>query len=116
MPLVHYGFCRFRNFRKNFIFANSIKIHISATKARYINKRQSDFAIWRGLNFHEPSHMQSFVKIKSSRKFPNLQYLAVTLYKLISPFMCMAFLKAAIKRLSYVQYVTDKLFVVVACV
>ena len=48
-----------------------------ATKARftYINKRQSDFAISRGFYFHETSHMRSFGKIKSSRKFPNLQYL-----------------------------------------
>ena len=38
----------------------------------YINKRQSDFAISRGLYFHETSH--SFAKIKSSRTFPNLQY------------------------------------------
>ena len=27
-----------------------------------------------GLYFHETSHMQSFAKIKPSRKFPNLQY------------------------------------------
>ena len=40
----------------------------------YINKRQSDFAISRGFYFHETSHMRSFAKIKSSRKFPNLQY------------------------------------------
>ena len=44
----------------------------------YINKRQSDFAISRGFYFHETSHMQSFAKIKSSRKFPNLQYFKVT--------------------------------------
>ena len=35
----------------------------------YINKRQSDFAISREFYFHETSHMQSFAKIKSSRKF-----------------------------------------------
>ena len=47
-----------------------------ATKARftYISKRQSDFAISRGFYFHETSHMRSFEKINSSRKFPNLQY------------------------------------------
>ena len=47
-------------------------------KARftYINKRQSDFAISRGFYFHETSHMRSFAKIKSSRKFPNLQYMS----------------------------------------
>ena len=45
-------YCRFGNFRENFIFANSILKDISdvkkiATKTRftYINKRQSDFAI-----------------------------------------------------------------------
>ena len=66
-------YCRFGNFRENFIFANSIKRHISdvkknANKARFtfINKRQSNFAISRGLYFHETSHMRSFAKIKSS--------------------------------------------------
>ena len=64
----------------NFIFPNSIKRHISdvklATKAgfTYINKGQSDFAILQGFYFHETSHMRSFAKIKSSQKFPNLQY------------------------------------------
>ena len=54
-------YCRFGNFRENFIFAriyfmNSIKRHISDTKKfaikarfKYINKRQSYFAISRGL-------------------------------------------------------------------
>ena len=71
-------YCRFGNFRENFIFANSIKRHISdvkkiATKARftYINTRQSDFAISRGFYFHKTSHMRSFAKLKSSRKFSN---------------------------------------------
>ena len=45
-------------------------------KARftYINKRQSDFAISQGFYFHETSHREVSRKIKSSGKFPNLQY------------------------------------------
>ena len=41
-----------------------------ATWARYmyISKGQSDFVISRGFYFHETSHMQTFVKIKPSRK------------------------------------------------
>ena len=35
-------------------------------------KQQGDFGISRGFYFHETSHMQSFVKIKPLRKFPNL--------------------------------------------
>ena len=74
-------YCRFGNFRENFIFANSIKIHISGVK--YSRLRQDlpisiiDKVILpfsRGFYFHETSHMRSFAKIKSSRKFPNLQY------------------------------------------
>ena len=49
------------------------KIAIMA-RFTYINKRQSDFAISREFYFHETSHMRNFLKIKSSRKFPNLQY------------------------------------------
>ena len=40
----------------------------------YINERQSDFAISRGFYFHE-----SFAKIKSSRKFSNLQYIILVM-------------------------------------
>ena len=40
----------------------------------YISKRQSDFVILRAFNFHESSHLWSFVKIKPLWKFPNLQY------------------------------------------
>ena len=39
----------------------------------YISKRHIDFAISRGFHFHETSYMRGFVKIKLSRKFPNLQ-------------------------------------------
>ena len=48
------------------------------TKARftYINKQKSDSAISQGFYFHKTSHMRSFPKIKSSRKFPYLQYLS----------------------------------------
>ena len=41
----------------------------------YINKQQSAFAISRGFYFHETLQMRSFAKIKSSRKFLNVQYL-----------------------------------------
>ena len=73
-------YCRFGNFRENFIFANSIKRHISDVKKSRLRIElpipgQSYFAIARGFYCHESSHMQSFMKIKSSRKFPHLQYL-----------------------------------------
>ena len=38
----------------------------------YISKRHEGFAISRGFHFRETSHMQSFAKIKPSRKFPHL--------------------------------------------
>ena len=72
-------FCKFGNFRENFIFANSIKRHICDGQSLqlrhdlHISVNDSDFAISHGFYFHETSHMRSFVKIKSSRKFPNLQ-------------------------------------------
>ena len=73
-------YCKFGNFRVNFIFANSVKRHICDVKIAnrvwftYISNRQSDIANSRGFDFHETSHMRSFAKIKHSRKFPNLQY------------------------------------------
>ena len=87
--MIHTIYCKFENFRKNVIFANSIKRYINdvkkfSTKARftYINKQQSDFAILRGIYFRETWHMRSFAKIKSSQKFPNLQYAAVSAPKI----------------------------------
>ena len=55
----------------NHIFA-TLKI---ATRVWFtnINKIQSEIANSWGLYFHETSHMRSFAKIRSSRKFPNLQ-------------------------------------------
>ena len=42
-----------------------------ATKAwfTYISKRQSDFAILQGFNFHETSQMRSFVEIIPRENF-----------------------------------------------
>ena len=34
-------------------------------------------------DFHETSQMRSFVKIKLSRKFPNLQYSTCEMWKII---------------------------------
>ena len=65
-------YCKFGNFREILIVANFVKRHIRFTN---INNRQSDFAIPRRFHFHETSHMRSFAKIKSSRKFPFLQYI-----------------------------------------
>ena len=39
-----------------------------------ISVNNSDCAKSRGFCFHETSHMRSFAKIKTLRKFPNLQY------------------------------------------
>ena len=45
-----------------------------ATRAfTYMSKRLSNFAILRGVYFHETSHARSFAKINPSRKFPILQ-------------------------------------------
>ena len=65
-------YCRFGNFRKNFIFANSIKRHISNKKNSWLSQNLpisiNDRVI---LPFPEGEVSR---KIKSSRKFPNLQY------------------------------------------
>ena len=61
--------CKFGNFWDSFIFANSVKIHIS----KILNSRlghdlpvsvnkKSDFAILRGFYFHDTLHMRSFRK------------------------------------------------------
>ena len=76
----------FRNFRKNFIFANSIKRHVSdlnisgLSQGLPISINDSDFPISRGV------YMLSFKKIKSSRKIPNLQYMVIAMRK---PDCCM---------------------------
>ena len=54
-------YCRLGKFRENIIFANNIK-------------RQSDFAISRGFYFTKFRICVVLRKIKSSQKFPNLQY------------------------------------------
>ena len=72
-------YCRFGNFRENFIFVNSIKRHISDVKNSQLRQdlpisiNERAIFISRGFYFHETLHMQSFPKIKSSRKFTNLQ-------------------------------------------
>ena len=40
----------------------------------YISERRSDLAILRESYFHETLHVRSFLKIKPSMKFLNLQY------------------------------------------
>ena len=74
-------YCRFGNFRKNFIFVNSIKGHISDVKNLQLRQGLpiaiNDRVILpfpKVFSFHETSHMRSFAKFKSSRKFLNLQY------------------------------------------
>ena len=74
------SYCKFRNFRENFIFANSIKRHIcdlrNSRLGHDIPISVNDRVILpfrEGFNFTKP-HMPSFVKIKPSRKFTNLQY------------------------------------------
>ena len=64
-------YCRFEYFHENFIFANSIKRHISDVKK---SRLRQDLPISINdrviLPFREGF---IFAKIKSSRKFPNLQ-------------------------------------------
>ena len=70
-------YCRFGNFRENFIFANCIKRHIRDVKNSRLRQDLpipiNDRVI---LPFREDFIFAKlrFAKIKSSRKFPNLQY------------------------------------------
>ena len=70
-----WDYCKSGNFRENFIFANSVKRHIWGVKNSRLGHdlpasvNNSGFDILRGFHFH----MRSFVKIKPSRKFPNLR-------------------------------------------
>ena len=74
-------YCKFGDFRENLIFANGVKRHICHVKNSRLGQdlpaSGNDRVIPPFLEdffFHETSHMRSFVKIKSSQKFPNLQY------------------------------------------
>ena len=68
---------RFGNFRKNFIFANSIKRHISTVKN---SRLRQDLPISINDRVMLPFRKGfiftklRFAKLKSSRNFPNLQY------------------------------------------
>ena len=66
-------YCKFRNFRENFIFANSVKRDICDIKNSRLRHdlpiSVNDEVISRGFYFHETS----FPNIKPSQKFPNLQ-------------------------------------------
>ena len=69
-------YCRFRNFRENFIFANSIKRHISDVQN---SRLRQDLPISINdrviLPFREGFIFTKLLaKKKFSRKFPNLQY------------------------------------------
>ena len=72
MNKVCYMYCKFNNFRKNFIFTNSVKRHICDNQ----NLRQ-----WHDLHISVNDRVISpyredfiITKLKPSRKFPNLQY------------------------------------------
>ena len=72
-------YCKFGNFRKNLIFANSIKRHICDVKTSRLGHdipiSVNDRVILtfrEGFNFTKLR--MCFAKIKSSRKFQNLQY------------------------------------------
>ena len=72
-------------FRENFIFANSVKRHISkVNKTRHwsmiyllpISKRQRDFPISRGFSFHEKKNPWENFRIYSILvKFSNFTYI-----------------------------------------
>ena len=74
------NYCKFGNFLKIFIFANSVKRYSCDIKKsrlghdlsislndRVISPFPDDFF------FHETSHMRRFAKINPLRKYPNLQ-------------------------------------------
>ena len=76
-------YCRLGNFHENFIFANSIKRHISDVKNWQLRHDLpisiNDRVI---LPFREGfifTKLRSFPKIKSLRKCSNLQYLTLSL-------------------------------------
>ena len=78
-------FCKFGNFRENFIFANSIKSHICQVKISRLGHDSpislNDRVISRGFYFHETSHVRSFAKIKNPpENFRILKYLNLSLH------------------------------------
>ena len=70
-------YCKFGNFRENFIFANSFKKYIRDVKNSRLGHdlAVSTNDISRGFCFLDTSHMRSFAKIKPSRNFQNLKYI-----------------------------------------
>ena len=93
-PYDQQAYCKSGNFPENFIFANSVKRHSCGAKiSRLVHDLPisvMDRVISRGFYFHENLHMQSFAKIKPSRKFPILQYLTFAVctfiyYKIYGP-------------------------------
>ena len=76
------SYCKIRNFRDNFIFANSVKTHICDVRFSgqerdlplSVNERVIS-PICEGFIFMK----RSFTKINPSRKFPKLQYMAKSL-------------------------------------
>ena len=76
-----FSYCKFGNFRENFIFGNSVKKtyfrrlkFTTNAQLTYISKLWSEFTISRWFFIHKTWHMRGFANIKTSRKFPNLQY------------------------------------------
>ena len=75
-PISRCDYCKFGNFRENFIFANSVKTHICDVKKLQkwrdlpisVNERVIS-PIREGFIFYETSHMRSFAKIKPSQNF-----------------------------------------------
>ena len=73
-------YCKFGIFRENCIFANSVKDKFATLTIRHrarftISVNDRVRAISRGFELHEASHMRNFAEIKSSRRFPKLQYI-----------------------------------------
>ena len=66
-------YCKIGNFRENIIFPNSVKRNICVVKQMRFGH---DLLISVNNRVISPfcEDMRSFAKIKSSRKFPNLQY------------------------------------------
>ena len=66
-------YCKFGNFRENFIFENSVKRHICDVKNSRLSHDLHISVNDRVISPFREDLIFTFAKIKPSRKFPNLQ-------------------------------------------
>ena len=100
---ILFVYCRFGNFHENCIFANCIKRHISDVKH---SRLRQDLPISINdreiLSFREGFIFTKLRETKSSRKFPNLQYLKYNrqrIPRITDQIMCVS-MKYEIRHLS----------------